>query len=108
MTLHLKMPSQNNNLSPRILVIGIGGTGGNIINSMISSGIEGVDFLNVNTDSQQLKHSKVEKTLQLGPSCTKGLGAGGDPEMGKKAAEEVIDEIEQYIENSNMVFLRNQ
>ncbi len=99
------MPSQNNNLSPRILVIGIGGTGGNIINSMISSGIEGVDFLNVNTDSQQLKHSKVEKTLQLGPSCTKGLGAGGDPEMGKKAAEEVIDEIEQYIENSNMVFL---
>ncbi len=105
MTLHLKMPSQNNNLSPRILVIGIGGTGGNIINSMINSGIEGVDFLNVNTDSQQLKHSKVEKTLQLGPSCTQGLGAGGDPEMGKKAAEEVIDEIEQYIENSNMVFL---
>ena len=105
MTLHLKMPSQNNNLSPRILVIGIGGTGGNIINSMINSGIEGVDFLNVNTDSQQLKHSKVEKTLQLGPSCTQGLGAGGDPEMGKKAAEEVLEEIEQYIENSNMVFL---
>ncbi len=105
MTLHLKMPSQNNNLSPRILVIGVGGTGGNIINSMINSGIEGVDFLNVNTDSQQLKHSKVEKTLQLGPSCTEGLGAGGDPEMGKKAAEEVIDEIEQYVENSNMVFL---
>ncbi len=105
MTLHLKMPSKNNNLSPRILVIGVGGTGGNIINSMINSGIEGVDFLNVNTDSQQLKHSKVEKTLQLGPSCTEGLGAGGDPNMGKKAAEEVIDEIEQYIENSNMVFL---
>ena len=105
MTLHLKMPSQNNNLSPKILVIGIGGTGGNIINSMINSGIEGVDFLNVNTDSQQLKHSKVEKTLQLGPSCTQGLGAGGDPEMGKKAAEEVLEEIEQYIENSNMVFL---
>ena len=105
MTLHLKLPSQNNNLSPRILVIGIGGTGGNIINSMINSGIEGVDFLNVNTDSQQLKHSKVEKTLQLGPSCTQGLGAGGDPDMGKKAAEEVLEEIEQYIENSNMVFL---
>ena len=64
MTLHLKLPSQNNNLSPRILVIGIGGTGGNIINSMINSGIEGVDFLNVNTDSQQLKHSKVEKTIK--------------------------------------------
>ena len=65
MTLHLKMPS-NNNFSPRILVIGVGGAGGNIINSMIESGIEGVDFLNVNTDSQQLKHSKVEQTLQLG------------------------------------------
>ncbi len=105
MTLHLKMPSQNNNLSPRILVIGVGGAGGNIINSMIESGIEGVDFLNVNTDSQQLKHSKVEKTLQLGPSCTQGLGAGADPELGKKAAEEVIDEIEQYLEDANMVFL---
>ena len=91
MTLHLKMPSHNNNLSPRILVIGVGGAGGNIMNSMIESGIEGVDFLNVNTDSQQLKHSKVEKTLQLGPSCTAGLGAGADPELGKKAAEEVID-----------------
>ncbi len=105
MTLHLKMPAQSNNLSPRILVIGIGGTGGNVINSMVNSGIEGVDFLNVNTDSQQLKHSKVEKTLQLGPSCTQGLGAGGDPEMGKKAAEEVLEEIEEYIENANMVFL---
>ena len=105
MTLHLKMPSHNNNLSPRILVIGVGGAGGNIINSMIESGIEGVDFLNVNTDSQQLKHSKVEKTLQLGPSCTAGLGAGADPELGKKAAEEVIDEIEQYLQDANMVFL---
>ena len=105
MTLHLKMPSQSNNLSPRILVIGIGGTGGNIINAMVDSGVEGVDFLNVNTDSQQLKHSKVEKTLQLGPSCTQGLGAGGNPEMGKKAAEEVISEIEEYIENSNMIFI---
>ena len=75
------------------------------INSMIDSGIEGVDFLNVNTDSQQLKHSKVEKTLQLGPSCTQGLGAGADPDLGKKAAEEVIDEIEQYLQDANMVFL---
>ena len=62
MTLHLKMPSQNNNLSPRILVIGIWRNRGNVINSMISLGIEGVDFLNVNTDSQQLKHSKVENS----------------------------------------------
>ena len=90
MTLHLKMPSQSNNLSPRILVIGIGGTGGNIINAMVDSGVEGVDFLNVNTDSQQLKHSKVEKTLQLGPSCTQGLGAGGNPEMGKKPQKRLL------------------
>ena len=88
MTLHLQMPSQVNNLSPRILVIGVGGAGGNIINSMKESGVEGVEFLNVNTDSQQLKNSKVDKTLQLGPSCTMGLGAGADPIIGKDAAEE--------------------
>ncbi len=105
MTLHLQMPSQVNNLSPRILVVGIGGAGGNIINSMKESGVEGVEFLNVNTDSQQLKHSKVEKTLQLGPSCTEGLGAGADPEMGKKSAEEVAGEIEDYLEGAHMVFL---
>ena len=105
MTLHLQMPSQVNNLSPRILVIGVGGAGGNIINSMKDSGVEGVEFLNVNTDSQQLKHSKVEKTLQLGPSCTMGLGAGADPEMGKRSAEEVAGEIEDYLDGAHMVFL---
>ncbi len=105
MTLHLQMPSQVNNLSPRILVIGVGGAGGNIINSMKESGVEGVEFLNVNTDSQQLKNSKVEKTLQLGPSCTMGLGAGADPDMGKKAADEVAGEIEEYLDGSHMVFL---
>ena len=70
MTLHLKMPSKVNNLSPKISVIGVGGTGGNIINSMIQSSIDGVSFLNVNTDSQALKHSLAEQTLQLGPNCT--------------------------------------
>ena len=105
MTLHLQMPSQVNNMSPRILVVGVGGAGGNIINSMKESGVEGVEFLNVNTDSQQLKHSKVEKTLQLGPSCTAGLGAGADPEMGKKSADEVAGEIEDYLEGAHMVFL---
>ena len=105
MTLHLQMPSQVNNMSPRILVVGVGGAGGNIINSMKDSGVEGVEFLNVNTDSQQLKHSKVEKTLQLGPSCTMGLGAGADPEMGKKSADEVASEIEDYLEGAHMVFL---
>ena len=90
MTLHLKMPSKVNNLSPQISVIGVGGAGGNIINSMIESKIEGVEFLNVNTDSQQLKHSQAEKTLQLGPTCTQGLGAGADPEMGKKLLKKLL------------------
>ncbi len=105
MTLHLKMPSKVNNLSPKISVIGIGGAGGNIINSMIESKISGVSFLNVNTDSQQLKHSAAEQTLQLGPNCTQGLGAGADPEVGRAAAEEVVTEIQEYLEDANMVFL---
>ena len=73
MTLHLQMPSQVNNLSPRILVIGVGGAGGNIINSMKDSGVEGVEFLNVNTDSQQLKNSKVEKTPSIRPILYHGI-----------------------------------
>ena len=105
MTLHLKMPAKANNLSPKISVIGIGGAGGNIINSMIDYNVSGVSFLNVNTDSQQLKHSKVEETLQLGPNCTQGLGAGADPDVGKASAEEVVNEIQEYLDDANMVFL---
>ena len=105
MTLHLKMPSKVNNLSPKISVIGVGGTGGNIINSMIQSSIDGVSFLNVNTDSQALKHSLADQTLQLGPNCTQGLGAGADPEVGRESAEEVTAEIQEYLEDANMVFI---
>ena len=74
MTLHLQMPAQVNNLSPRILVIGVGGAGGNIINSMKESGVEGVEFLNVNTDSQQLKNSKVEKNPATWANLYNGFG----------------------------------
>lgn len=105
MTLHLKMPSKVNNLSPKISVIGVGGTGGNIINSMVQSNIEGVSFLNVNTDSQALKHSLGDQTLQLGPNCTQGLGAGANPEVGRESAEEVTSEIQEYLEDANMVFI---
>jgi len=105
MTLHLKMPSKINNLSPKISVIGVGGAGGNIINSMIKSGISGVSFLDVNTDSQALTHSQASETLQLGPSCTQGLGAGADPDVGKDSALEVENEIKDYLEDSNMVFI---
>ena len=82
MTLHLQMPSQVDNLSPRILVVGVGGAGGNIINSMKESGVEGVEFLNVNTDSQQLKHSKVENT-PIRSVLYNGSPSGVDPDMGK-------------------------
>jgi len=105
MTLHLKMPNKINNLSPKISVIGVGGAGGNIINSMIKSGISGVSFLDVNTDSQALAHSQASETLQLGPSCTQGLGAGADPDVGKDSALEVENEIKDYLEDSNMIFI---
>ena len=105
MTLHLKMPNKINNLSPKISVIGVGGAGGNIINSMIKSGISGVSFLDVNTDSQALTHSQASETLQLGPSCTQGLGAGADPDIGRDSALEVENEIKDYLEDSNMVFI---
>ena len=105
MTLHLKMPSKANNLSPKLSVIGVGGTGGNIINSMIQSNIQGVEFLNVNTDSQALKVSLADQTLQLGPNCTQGLGAGADPKIGRDSAEEVVSEIQEYLEDTNMVFI---
>ena len=105
MTLHLKMPNKINNLSPKISVIGVGGAGGNIINSMIKSGISGVSFLDVNTDSQALALSQASETLQLGPSCTQGLGAGADPDIGRDSALEVENEIKDYLEDSNMVFI---
>ena len=72
---------------------------------MIDYNVSGVSFLNVNTDSQQLKHSKAEETLQLGPNCTQGLGAGADPDVGKASAEEVVNEIQEYLDDANMVFL---
>ena len=84
MTLHLQMPSQVNNLSPRILVVGVGGAGGNIINSMKESGVEGVEFLNVNTDSQQLKHSKVEKNTPIRSVLYNGSWSRGRSRYGKK------------------------
>ena len=85
MTLHLQMPSQVNNLSPRILVIGVGGAGGNIINSMKESGVEGVEFLNVNTDSQQLKNSKVENS-SVRPLLYDGFRCRRRPGYGKKSS----------------------
>src|SRR5215203_1432033 len=88
-----------------IKVIGVGGGGGNAVAHMISAGIEGVDFLCINTDAQALKHSKVKVGLQIGCNITKGLGAGADPEVGRQAAMEDRDRIIEMIEGSDMIFI---
>lgn len=91
--------------SAKIKVIGVGGGGNNAINVMISSGIKGVEYIAVNTDKQALESSKAEHILQIGEKLTKGLGAGANPEKGKKAAEESSDDIAKAIEGADMVFV---
>ncbi len=92
-------------LKPRILVIGVGGAGGNAINAMIESGMQGVEFVAVNTDAQDLKMSKADAKIQIGMNLTKGLGAGAKNDIGQAAADESINEIINYIQGSNMVFI---
>ena len=88
-----------------IKVIGVGGGGGNAVAHMVQSGIEGVEFLCINTDAQALKHSKVKTSLQIGCNITKGLGAGADPEIGRQAAMEDRDRIVEMIEGCDMLFI---
>jgi cell division protein FtsZ len=88
-----------------IKVVGVGGGGGNAVTHMVSSGIEGVDFVCINTDAQALKHSKVKASLQIGSNITKGLGAGADPEVGRQAAMEDRDRIVELVEGSDMIFI---
>jgi cell division protein FtsZ len=88
-----------------IKVIGVGGGGGNAVAHMVTSGIEGVEFLCINTDAQALKHSKVKTALQIGCNITKGLGAGADPEIGRQAAIEDRDRIIEMIEGCDMLFI---
>jgi len=88
-----------------IKVIGVGGGGGNAVAHMVSAGIEGVDFVCLNTDAQALKHSKIKMSLQIGCNITKGLGAGADPEVGRQAAMEDRDRIIEMIEGSDMLFI---
>ena len=89
----------------KIKVMGIGGAGGNAINNMINSKLEGVDFIVANTDCQDIDRSLCSYRLQLGPSVTRGLGAGADPEIGKLSAEESIKEIREAVEGSDMIFI---
>src|ERR1700681_3470449 len=88
-----------------IKVIGVGGGGGNAVTHMVSSGIDGVDFMCINTDAQALKHSKVKTALQIGCNITKGLGAGADPEVGRQAAMEDRDRIIELVEGCDMLFI---
>src|SRR3982750_3614468 len=88
-----------------IKVIGVGGGGGNAVAHMVTSGIEGVEFMCINTDAQALKHSKVKTALQIGCNITKGLGAGADPEIGRQAAMEDRDRILEMIEGCDMLFI---
>jgi cell division protein FtsZ len=88
-----------------IKVVGVGGGGGNAVAHMVTSGIEGVDFICINTDAQALKHSKVKTSLQIGSNITKGLGAGADPEVGRQAAMEDRDRIVELVDGSDMIFI---
>lgn len=104
MSLKINIP-QPELLKPKITIFGVGGAGGNAINNMIRSNLEGVEFIAANTDAQALASSLAPNLIQLGVSTTKGLGAGFFPDRGRAAAEENIQEIEKYLEGSNMVFI---
>ena len=104
MTINLKIPDIRE-MKPRITVFGVGGAGGNAVNNMISAGLQGVDFVVANTDAQALTLSKAERIVQMGTQVTEGLGAGSQPEVGRAAAEEVIDELRDHLTGAHMVFV---
>src|SRR5680860_1125806 len=104
MTLNLKKPDIRE-LKPKITVFGVGGGGGNAVNNMINGGLQGIDFVVANTDAQALTMSKAERVIQLGHGATQGLGAGSQPEVGREAAEECLDEIQDYLAGTNMAFV---
>ncbi len=98
-------PSNNGELKPRITVIGVGGAGGNAVNNMIQSHLEGVEFIVANTDAQAMAQSRTDRRIQLGSTVTQGLGAGARPDIGRAAAEETLDELVGQLQGSNMVFI---
>src|SRR5215204_1424310 len=104
MSINLQIPDIRE-LKPRITVFGVGGAGGNAVNNMITAGLVGVDFVVANTDAQALTMSKAERIVQMGVQVTEGLGAGSQPDVGRAAAEEVIDEIRDHLAGVHMVFV---
>ncbi len=104
MSINFKAP-EIKELQPRLLVLGVGGAGGNAINEMIDNGLQGVEFIAVNTDAQDLKHSKAKAKIQIGVNVTKGLGAGAKIDIGQAAADESLNEIVNCLQGANMVFI---
>ena len=104
MTINFKSP-EIKELQPRLLVLGVGGAGGNAINEMIDGGLQGVEFIAVNTDAQDLKLSKAKARIQIGLNLTKGLGAGAKLDIGQAAADESLNEIINTLQGANMVFI---
>jgi len=104
MTINLSVPATHE-LKPRITVFGVGGAGGNAVNNMITSHLEGVEFVVANTDAQALSQGLTERRIQLGTTLTQGLGAGARPDIGRQAAEEALDNIEDHLQGSNMAFI---
>ena len=105
MTLNLSIPDQINDIKPKITVIGIGGAGGNAVNTMINANVSNIEFITANTDGQALSRSLTPRQIQLGKNITSGLGAGSDSEIGRKAAEESLEEVIAELGDSNMLFI---
>ena len=104
MAIQLQVPDIRE-LKPHITVFGVGGAGGNAVNNMIEAGLEGVEFVCANTDAQALASARAERIIQMGIQATEGLGAGSQPDVGRAAAEEVIDEIRDQLSGAHMVFI---
>jgi len=104
MTISLQLPEKFN-FKPSITVFGVGGAGGNAVGNMINSALEGVTFVVANTDAQALEQTVCKERIQLGEAITRGLGAGSYPEVGKASAEEAADEVLDYLQGANMVFI---
>ena len=105
MTLNLSAPHVESELKPRIVVVGVGGAGTNGVNNMINANLEGVEFVVANTDAQSLSLSHAERRIQLGTNITHGLGAGARPDIGRAAAEEVLETIVDHLQGSHMAFI---
>jgi cell division protein FtsZ len=105
MSFSIEFADDTQEYQARIKVIGVGGSGGNAINTMIHFGLEGVEFLSVNTDAQALNSNSAATRISIGSTITRGLGAGADPEKGRKAAMEDLDRLKEYISGADMVFI---